>query len=142
MNLLPTPWPKGFAAALQPGNPSGHELLGVHFYNHGRFAEAERQFVEARNLAPDSYRAWYRLGALYLQTGRFRQAEEAWKRSIGIKPNGVAYNNLAALYFDQERFAEAAGRGFWQVMVLLGRAATTFSSEVKDGQGQTRRRFV
>jgi serine/threonine-protein kinase len=83
-------------------------MLGVYFYNHGRYAEAERSFVQARNLAPDSYRAWYRLGALYLQTGRLNEAEAAWMRSLALKPNGVAYNNLAALYFDQERYAEAA----------------------------------
>jgi Flp pilus assembly protein TadD len=93
---------------LQPGNPSGHELLGVYFYNHGRYPEAERSFVQARDLAPDSYRAWYRLGALYLQTGRLKEAEAAWMRSLALKPNGIAYNNLAALYFDQERYADAA----------------------------------
>jgi serine/threonine-protein kinase len=96
------------AVAAQPGNPQGHELLGVFFYNHGRYPEAERSFLQARNLAPDSYRAWYRLGALYLQTGRLKEAEAAWMRSIALKPNGVAYNNLAALYFDQERYADAA----------------------------------
>ena len=50
---------------------------------------------------------WLRSGAVYAQTGRSAEAEAAYKHSLSLKPNGFSYNNLAALYFDQERYAEA-----------------------------------
>ncbi len=95
------------AIAIQPGDPTAHQDLGLFFYKLGRYAEAERRYERARELAPDSYTAWFRLGAVYAQTGRASEAEAAYKRSISLKPNGFSYNNLAALYFDQERYAEA-----------------------------------
>jgi tetratricopeptide (TPR) repeat protein len=42
-----------------------------------------------------------------VQQGRFSQAESALRHSLEIRPNPIAYNNLASLYFTQERYAEA-----------------------------------
>ncbi len=95
------------AIQIQPGNPNAHQDLGRFLYKQGRYAEAERSWEQARQLAPDSYTAWFRLGAVYAQTGRTALAEEAYKHSLSLKPNAFSYNNLAALYFDQERYAEA-----------------------------------
>jgi Flp pilus assembly protein TadD len=79
----------------------------VFLYKQGRYPEAERSFERARELAPDSYTAWFRLGAVYLQTARMGAAEAAFKRSLELKPNGFSYNNLAAIYYGQERYAES-----------------------------------
>jgi serine/threonine-protein kinase len=93
--------------AIQPGNPVAHQDLGLFFYKQGRYQEAERSFERARELTPDSFTAWFRLGAVYAQTGRSAEAEAAYRHSLSLKPNGFSYNNLAGLYFDQERYAEA-----------------------------------
>ncbi len=95
------------AIAIQPGNPTAYQDLGLFFYKLGRYAEAERSYERARELAPDSYTAWFRLGAVYAQTGRPTQAEAAYKQSLKLKANSFSYNNLAAIYFNQERYAEA-----------------------------------
>lgn len=69
--------------------------------------EAEKAFVSAKELAPDNFEVYFDLGGIYLQLGRYPEAEVMLQGSLTRKPNAVAYNNLSAAYFYQRRYSDA-----------------------------------
>jgi tetratricopeptide (TPR) repeat protein len=81
--------------------------LGAFYYRRGRYSDAEKAFVSARNLAPDNFEVCFNLGGIDFELGRYAEAEAMLKRSLALKQNAVAYNNLSAVYFYQRRYAEA-----------------------------------
>jgi tetratricopeptide (TPR) repeat protein len=95
------------AVDIEPGYPAGHSSQAGFYYRHGRYKEAERAFLRARELAPDNYRYWNSLGGLYIQQGRYADAEKTLQQSLALKPSALAYNNLTVVYFLQERYRDA-----------------------------------
>jgi serine/threonine-protein kinase len=55
-------------------------------------------YQQAVNLAPDSYRTYSNLGAVYHALGRTSEATRAFEKSISIRPNYAAASNLGTLY--------------------------------------------
>jgi tetratricopeptide (TPR) repeat protein/tRNA A-37 threonylcarbamoyl transferase component Bud32 len=73
--------------------------------NYGR---AEKLFREASILAPQAALPLRNLGAVYLATGRFEEANQALNRSIALLPSGEAYTNLGTALFWQGKYRQAA----------------------------------
>ena len=95
------------AIAVAQSNPRSHQALGAYLYRQGRYAEAETAFGRATALAPDNHIAFQQLGTVYLQMNRYDDARRLLQRSLDIRPNSTALNNLGASYFYEKRYAEA-----------------------------------
>jgi len=87
---------------------AGYNYLGVFYYRQGRIEEAATQFLHVIRLAPDNVIARANLGGLYYFMGRMDEACEALERSITIKPNHRAYNNLATIHYQEGQYEDAA----------------------------------
>lgn len=115
------------AVEIQPSYPGAHQHLGSFYYKQGRYDEAARSFKRASELAPDNYKALNNLSAVLVQQGRFAQGEAALRHSLEIRPNPIAYNNLASLYFTEGRYAESVPM-MEQAVKMGQRSATLLSS--------------
>jgi tetratricopeptide (TPR) repeat protein len=66
------------------------------------------KFNEAIVIMPTCYDCFYNVGYAYAQKKEYDKAEEAFKKSIELKPDYVeAYNGLATIYNAQKRFEDA-----------------------------------
>ncbi len=67
------------------------------------------RFSAAAELLPNCYDCFYNIGVSYMAKKDEKQAEEAWKKAIELKPDyAEALNALSTLYNNQKRFDEAA----------------------------------
>lgn len=96
------------AIALRPNYWGVYSWLGTFYYDQARYEDAISQFQEVVKLAPNNYRGYSNLGGLLVAVGRYQDALEPLNRSIDIRPNLEAFNNLGNAYFDLHRFGEAA----------------------------------
>jgi tetratricopeptide (TPR) repeat protein len=96
------------AISLRPNYWGGYSWLGTFYYSQGRYADAITQFMKVNELAPLNYRGYSNLGAMYVAQGKYTQALSPLNKSIEIRPNLEAYNNLGNAYFQLRRFSDAA----------------------------------
>lgn len=86
---------------------------GVRALEAGRPEEAVRRFQKAARLVPRNANTWNALGVAYQRSGRLREASDAYRRALAIRP-GVRYaaTNLAALEerMRRRRLAQALRR--------------------------------
>jgi len=59
-------------------------------------------------LTPDSYSGYSNLGGMYLRLGRFEDAERALRKSLELRPTGIAYSNLGTVAYLRGKFADAS----------------------------------
>ena len=70
---------------------------------------AIEKFKAALALSPKCFDCEFNIGVAYIAKKDEKQAEEAWKRALEIKPDyAEALNALSTLYNNQKRFDEAA----------------------------------
>jgi serine/threonine protein kinase/tetratricopeptide (TPR) repeat protein len=96
------------AISLRSNYWANYNWLGELYFRQGNFKEAEKMFSEVARLTPDSYIGYGNLGITYLSEGEYTKAVAMLERSVSIQPNAENTSNLAALYFQQRRFADAA----------------------------------
>ncbi len=97
------------ALRLRPGYWGGYRDLGKFYYLRGRFADAAAMYQRVIDLAPENPMGYVGLGGMYYQQNRWREARTAFEKSLTVRPTYEAYNNLATLYFYEERdFSKAA----------------------------------
>jgi tetratricopeptide (TPR) repeat protein len=69
---------------------------------------AVAKFAEATTLMPNCFDCFYNMGYAYAQKKDYAKSEEAYKKSIDLKPDYMdAYNGLAQIYNAQKKFDEA-----------------------------------
>ena len=94
--------PSGTAASgSQVSNSAVSFLLdaGVQYADEGEYAEAERAYLRALDGSPGHPEIRFRLGTLYIQTGRFRDAVALLSALADEYPDSsIVQNNLAWLY--------------------------------------------
>jgi Tfp pilus assembly protein PilF len=78
------------AVILAPENDRAVDMLGWGWYKMGDFSEAERLFLRALALNPDSAGAHLHLGLCYLEQGRAAEAGAEWETAARLDPNGSA----------------------------------------------------
>jgi serine/threonine-protein kinase len=99
------------AVALRPGSWAGLDDLANFYDQHGRYKEAIHELQSAEQLTPDNTQVLINLAAAYVDGGDPAQAplaEELLKKSLQISPSYAAYANLANIYSQEGRHAEAA----------------------------------
>jgi serine/threonine-protein kinase len=95
------------AIELRPELWSSYNHLGAFLYARGRLPEAEAAFRRARALAPENVRVLSNLAGVLHAQDRLEEAEEIYEEALAVQPWPTAAANLAALQFDQKRYAEA-----------------------------------
>ncbi len=94
---------------LRPDIWHGYRDLAFFYIYQGRNEEALRQLQALLTLQPEGVGVWNDIGGLYYYLGQRDEARRAWERSIEIKPNYAAYQNLGALYQLTKDYPAAAG---------------------------------
>jgi eukaryotic-like serine/threonine-protein kinase len=99
------------AVALRPDYWGGYASLANFYDRQNRMQDAIAQQRRVIQLTPDNPVAYANLGAEYMARDDPQSnaaAEAAFKKSIQLAPNYQAYANLGLLYFNQQRYPEAA----------------------------------
>jgi serine/threonine-protein kinase len=96
------------AIELRPELWSSQSYFASFLYSRGRLPEAEAAFRAALALAPENARVLGNLGGILHVQGRLEEAESYYRQALAIQPWPTAAANLAALQFDQKRYADAA----------------------------------
>src|SRR5205085_2697349 len=94
--------------AAQPGweSPASH-LLGILYFQVGKYDEAERAYRRVLELDPAKPSAWSNLGGTLEDLNRPLQAEEAYRRAIELDEHDITWRNLGLLPETQNRNQEA-----------------------------------
>lgn len=106
------------ALRLRPGYWGGYRDLGGLYYRQGRYVEAAAMFQRVIDLAPENPKGYVGLGGMYYQQGRWEEARALFEKSLTVRPTYEAYNNLATLYFFEERNYTKAAQMFEKVLEL------------------------
>jgi tetratricopeptide (TPR) repeat protein len=95
------------AISIDPMLPEARGCIGIIAFKQGRLAEAEAQL--ALSIAGDSRGGDYAdLGALYIQMGRYEEAELVLKKGLAIKrEDGSIHLELGNLYLQTEKYMSA-----------------------------------
>jgi len=96
------------AVSLRPNYWGVYSWLGAFYYSQARYNDAVTQFKKVIDLAPVNYRGYSNLGAMYVAQGKYAESLDPLNKSIAIRPNLEAFNNLGNAYFELRRFSEAA----------------------------------
>lgn len=81
--------------------------LGSFHFRHQKYDEAEKDFRAVVALVPDSPLQHRNLGGVYIEMGRFMDAERELLKSIELAATPSAYSNLGALYIYLGRYPDA-----------------------------------
>jgi tetratricopeptide (TPR) repeat protein len=83
-------------------------VIAEYSISHGQIKEALGFLEEAKRSDDKFARAYYLSGNAYFVKKDFKQAEDNYKKSIVLDPNGsFAYSNLAAMYFSLKQVDKA-----------------------------------
>lgn len=96
------------AIETKPDYWIGYNQLGGFYFRIGRAREAARQFEQIIRLTPDNPYGYSNTGAAYLSDGQTERAIAMLEKALAIQPDYPTYNNLAAVYFGEKRYQDAA----------------------------------
>jgi tetratricopeptide (TPR) repeat protein len=86
-------------------------MLGYALAWAGEKDEAEKYLIEAADLDPSDFRAFYTLGYVYRDTGKYLKAKEAWAKVLELLPNfPEVENNIKCM---ERNIQENGGKGQW-----------------------------
>jgi serine/threonine-protein kinase len=114
---------KEFRRVLQssPNNAAAKNALTLSLLAQGRLTEAEAACRETLSLDPLLTTLWYNLGRIMAGTGRYKEAEEAFRKGLELQPGASRFHSLlATLDILQNRPAQAMpdaqleNEGFWR----------------------------
>jgi TolB-like protein/tetratricopeptide (TPR) repeat protein len=114
---------KEFRRVLQsaPSDAAAKSALCLSLMGQGRLSEAEEACREAISLDPLLTTSWYNIGRLAAGIGRYKDAEELFRKGIEIQPHAARFHSyLVILDILQNRPAQAMvnaqleSDGFWR----------------------------
>lgn len=95
------------ALALDTGNWTVLQELGVFHYRAAQYAQAAEYWERARTASPDNVRVLANLAAAYHMLARYEDSASTLQRAIEIQPSGQLFTNLGTLRFFQGRYNDA-----------------------------------
>lgn len=97
------------AIKLKPDFGEAYLSIGNSYLAERKFdAPAIEALIKATELLPQSYNAFYNLGVCYSNTGKYAEAEAAYRKAIGVNPaEPVAHYQLAMALLGQSKNPEA-----------------------------------
>ncbi|MBI1796339.1 MAG: tetratricopeptide repeat protein [Candidatus Eisenbacteria bacterium] len=96
------------AIALRPSAWAGYDRLGVVCFRQARYALAVEPWRAVTQLSPENARGHAHLGAAYFSLDRLEDALEAYRRSIAIRPNAIAWAGVGTVEYYLGHHAESA----------------------------------
>ena len=115
------------ARGLDPGLPEVDTTFGEILLETGRPKEAREAFRRALAARPGSIPALVGLGWVSEILGDSVSAEKAFRRAIELEPSFTVFNQLAALYFQLGRYADAVAM-FRRASLVAPDSARAFSN--------------
>ena len=104
-----------------PNHAAAKAYLGAQLSAQGRLAEAEQTCREAVALDPLGTSSWYNIGRVVVGLGRYKEAEELFRKGLEIQPQASRFHSyLALLDLVQNRPTQAMTNarleteGFWR----------------------------
>ena len=104
-----------------PNHAAAKAYLGAQLSAQGRLAEAEQTCREAVALDPLGTSSWYNIGRVVVGLGRYKEAEELFRKGLEIQPQASRFHSyLALLDLVQNRPTQAMinarleTEGFWR----------------------------
>jgi len=104
-----------------PNHAAAKAYLGASLSAQGRLAEAEQTCREAVALDPLGTSSWYNIGRVVVGLGRYKEAEELFRKGLEIQPQASRFHSyLALLDIVQNRPTQAMTNarleteGFWR----------------------------
>lgn len=91
-------------AEARPHHWYPHWWLARAYYRQGRLRETREALEQVIRLAPDLYKGYQFLGALYVLDGNYEEAARNLEISISIYPTDEALSNLGVAYFNMRDF--------------------------------------
>ncbi|MBS0365109.1 MAG: tetratricopeptide repeat protein [Proteobacteria bacterium] len=95
------------AVEAEPTYWGAQNALANFLLQQGRAAQAIPLYRRATELVPASAKAWNNLGAAYLMTAAFSQAQATFEHSLMLDPTRSAYSNLGSVYYYLGRYADS-----------------------------------
>jgi tetratricopeptide (TPR) repeat protein len=84
----------------------------------GDLNQAIAMAKKSLEIDPDLEMAYYSLGGIYFENGRYEESEEAYKKFLKIFPYfPEAHNLLAIVYAAQKKFDKAVTEFEWEIKV-------------------------
>jgi tetratricopeptide (TPR) repeat protein len=96
------------AIQTQPDYYAPYIDFGLFYYFQGQFRQAEQLFRRASEIAPGLAKAHMDLGVALKEQSRFQEAERSLLTALRLQETSQVLTNLGALYYQEERFVEAA----------------------------------
>jgi len=93
--------------ALSPENWEGYHRLGSFYLTQRRYEDAAQQYRRELELVPDQVYALNNLAVALKELNRPDEAEAVLKKAMQYQMVFSVYGNLANLYYNQKRYAEA-----------------------------------
>ncbi len=92
----------------RPNNPRAQTIMGVLYFDQGRFAEAEQFYRRALTLNPQDAVVHNNLGMLFAEQNRYPSAIEHYNKALTLNPQlaGTIHNNLGVVYLRQKLFTQ------------------------------------
>ena len=98
---------------------AAHYNLGIILTRSSDLKGAAEEFKKAISLKDDYIEAYNNLGNVYALLGDKASSLKCFERSIAVKPNAVAYNNIGIAYFETGDYDKAITN--YQEAILLDR---------------------
>jgi len=92
---------------LRPNSAATYNEEGVVLHQQGKYREAVRAFRTATLAAPRNSQALANLGGEYLEVGDFAEAEECSRKSMALRPSGLAAVNTSLALRNQGKCSDA-----------------------------------
>ena len=96
------------AMKAQPNYYGNYLSLGNLYWYRSEFREAEDLYRRVTTIAPDLSTGHMDLGVALMAQGQFQEAEAFLLRALRLHRSSMVLMNLGGLYYDEERYAEAA----------------------------------
>ncbi len=119
------------AMKAQPDYYVNYLSLGNLYWHRAELREAEDLYRRVTTLAPDLSAGHMDLGLALTEQGRFQEAEVSLLRALSLHRSSVALMNVGALYYAEERYAEAAR--FFEESVASGTPSAIRYTDLGDG---------
>ena len=127
------------AMQAQPGYYRHYLSLGTFYLNRSQFARAEEQYRRVVAIAPGLASGHMNLGLALMQEGSFPEAEAQLLEALRLRRSPNLLLNIGALYYQEERFAEAAR--YFEESLASGASSAVYYRNLGDAQrhlGRTR----